>query len=163
MSWSGNPVRVGSGRICRRNERNELLHGFVVDFIHKINVFPEHPASLTKETVPNHSCLCNLLPLCDAAENTTAFKKTDPRQTQQNLSVDTNADRCKSLIWCSRSVQRRRRRCLAPKRSSCLGSGCRSQPLPSKHRCVRPLKVLFSCYWAFSGFMAVIFQVGVVR
>ena len=43
-----------------------------------------------------------------------------------------------------------------------LGTGCCSQPLPSEHRCVWPLKVLLSCYWAFSGFMAVIFQGGVV-
>ena len=43
-----------------------------------------------------------------------------------------------------------------------LGTGCCSQPLPSEHRCVWPLKVLLSCYWAFSGFVAVIFQGGVV-
>ena len=69
-----------------------------------------------------------------------------------NLSVDTNAGRCKTLIWCPRTDQRRRRRCLAPKRSSCSDTGCSSQPLPSKHRCVRRSKYFFSCYWAFSGF-----------
>ena len=30
-----------------------------------------------------------------------------------------------------------------------LGTGCCSQPLPSEHRCVWPLKALLSCYWAF--------------
>ena len=39
-----------------------------------------------------------------------------------------------------------------------LGTGCGSQPLPSEHSCVWPLKVLISCYWAFFGFMAVIFS-----
>ena len=43
-----------------------------------------------------------------------------------------------------------------------LVTGCCSQPLPSEHRCVWPLKVLLSCYWAFSGLVAVIFQGGVV-
>ena len=43
-----------------------------------------------------------------------------------------------------------------------LGTGCCSQPLPSEHRCVWPLKVLLSCNLAFSGFVAVIFQGGVV-
>ena len=33
-------------------------------------------------------------------------------------------------------------------------TGCCSQPLLSEHRCVWPLKVLLSCYWAFSGFVA---------
>ena len=80
-----------------------------------------------------------------------------------NLSVDTNAHRCTTLIMVFATDQRRIRRCLAPKRSSCHGTGCCSQPLPSEHRCVCPLKVLLSCYWAFSGFMAVIFQGEVVR
>ena len=64
------------------------------------------------------------------------------------LSVDTNADRCTTLIWCSHTDQRRRRRCLAPKRLS-SGTGCCSQLLPSEHRCVGSFKVLLSCYWAF--------------
>ena len=79
-----------------------------------------------------------------------------------NLSVDTNADRCTTPIWCSRTDQRRRRRCLAPKLSSCTchGTGCCFKPLPSELCCVWPLKLLLSCYWAFSGFVAVIFPLG---
>ena len=60
-----------------------------------------------------------------------------------NLSQDTNADRCTTLRWCSRTDQRRRGRCWAPKRSSCHDTGCCSQPLPCEQRCVGRSKYIF--------------------
>ena len=50
--------------------------------------------------------------------------------------------------------------CLAPKRSSCSGTACCSQPLSSELRCVLSLKVLLSCHWGFWGSVVVIFRVG---
>ena len=76
-----------------------------------------------------------------------------------NLSVDTNADRCTTLLWCY-TDQRRRRRCLAQKRSSCSGTGSCSEPLPSEHCCVWPLKVLFLVTEHFQASQLLFFRVG---
>ena len=64
-----------------------------------------------------------------STENRTIVHSKKISLHNHNLSVDTSADRCTTLIWCSRPDQRRRRRCLAPKISSCRDTGCCSQPL----------------------------------